>query len=227
MSKWFYYNERGDKIEVTGGQLKGLAKAGMITPGTMVETENGKKAPAKKVKGLTFIEAVQKTPSPPPAKVEANVVPPDTREIYGMEPHEPNPFTAALPEMVDMSPSELPAAEEPLADNPFTISVPAIVDEPIKDVALNFNEQDFEQLLIDQIHEEEQFHKSNPFTALPIERNPFTAPMQNARYTDVPGVSHAETVDIVSSIITLLLVILLCCVVLGVIWWLWSETHPS
>ena len=53
MAKWFYYNESGEKIEVTGGQLKGLAKAGMITPGTMVETEDGKKALAKKVKGLT------------------------------------------------------------------------------------------------------------------------------------------------------------------------------
>ena len=34
MSKWFYYNESGEKIEVTGGQLKGLAKTGMITPDT-------------------------------------------------------------------------------------------------------------------------------------------------------------------------------------------------
>ena len=56
-SKWFYYNENGDKIEVTGSQLKGLAKAGMITPGTLVETEDGKKALAKTVKGLTFIAA--------------------------------------------------------------------------------------------------------------------------------------------------------------------------
>ena len=41
MAKWFYYNESGEKIEVTGGQLKGLAKAGMITPDTIVETEEG------------------------------------------------------------------------------------------------------------------------------------------------------------------------------------------
>jgi len=62
MAKWFYYNENGDKIEVTGGQLKGLAKAGMITPGTLVETEDGKKAPAKKVKGLTFPEPETQKP---------------------------------------------------------------------------------------------------------------------------------------------------------------------
>jgi hypothetical protein len=30
MSNWFYYNEKGEKIAVTGGQLKGLAKAGQI-----------------------------------------------------------------------------------------------------------------------------------------------------------------------------------------------------
>ena len=54
MANWYYYNESGDKIEVTGGQLKGLAKAGRITPDTIVETEDGKKARAGKVKGLTF-----------------------------------------------------------------------------------------------------------------------------------------------------------------------------
>ena len=63
MPKWFYYNENGDKIEVTGGQLKGLAKAGMITPNTIVENEEGKTAPARKVKGLTFGEATPSEPS--------------------------------------------------------------------------------------------------------------------------------------------------------------------
>ena len=62
MAKWFYYNEQGDKIEVTGGQLKWLAKNGKITPGTLVETEDGKKAPAKKVKGLTFPEPETQKP---------------------------------------------------------------------------------------------------------------------------------------------------------------------
>jgi len=59
MAKWHYYNESGEKIEVTGGQLKGLAKAGMITPDTIVETEEGKQAPARKIKGLTFGETAQ------------------------------------------------------------------------------------------------------------------------------------------------------------------------
>ena len=65
MSKWFYYNESGEKIEVTGGQLKGLAKAGRITPDTIVETEDGKTAPARKVKGLVFTETAQSETSRP------------------------------------------------------------------------------------------------------------------------------------------------------------------
>ena len=36
MATWHYYNEKGEKITVTGGQLKGLAKAGLITPETVV-----------------------------------------------------------------------------------------------------------------------------------------------------------------------------------------------
>ena len=59
MSIWYYYNKKGEKIQITGGQLKGLAKAGLITPDTMVETENGKSAPAGKVKGLEFTKTVQ------------------------------------------------------------------------------------------------------------------------------------------------------------------------
>ena len=54
MANWYYYNEKGEKITVTGGQLKGLAKAGVITPETVIETVDGKSAPARKVKGLTF-----------------------------------------------------------------------------------------------------------------------------------------------------------------------------
>jgi len=72
MAKWFYYNESGDKIEVTGGQLKGLAKDGQITPETIIETEEGKTAPARRVKGLTFSETqqsetVQSVPPPLPS----------------------------------------------------------------------------------------------------------------------------------------------------------------
>ena len=59
MANWYYYNEQGKKCTVTGGQLKGLAMSGQITPDTIIETEDGKTAPARKVKGLTFAETEQ------------------------------------------------------------------------------------------------------------------------------------------------------------------------
>jgi len=77
MSIWYYYNENGEKIQVTGGQLKGLAKTGMITPETIVETEEGKKARAGKVKGLTFVDVAPPetapSPHPQPAPSAVNV----------------------------------------------------------------------------------------------------------------------------------------------------------
>jgi hypothetical protein len=98
MSTWFYYNENGEKISVTGGQLKGLAKAGLITPETVVETEDGKTAPARKVKGLTF----------------ATTATPIETESYGKaQPKpEPSPFTAPIPTTVKP------------AESPFTITMP-------------------------------------------------------------------------------------------------------
>jgi len=63
MAIWYYYNENGEKIEVTGGQLKGLAKAGQITPDTIVETAEGKTAPARRVKGLKFAGTEQSKPT--------------------------------------------------------------------------------------------------------------------------------------------------------------------
>lgn len=73
MTNWHYYNKKGDKITVTGKELKELALRGLITQGTMVETEDGKQAPAIKVKGLAFGE----TPSHiEPASPSSQPVPP-------------------------------------------------------------------------------------------------------------------------------------------------------
>jgi uncharacterized membrane protein YhaH (DUF805 family) len=97
MSTWYYYDNNGHKQgPITGGQLKELAKAGKISPGTMVETEEGKAAPARKVKGLTFVEAAQPQTSPPHS------------------PTAPNPFATA--------PS---IAADPFADTPFVANVAA------------------------------------------------------------------------------------------------------
>jgi len=59
MAIYFYTDKKGKRTSVTGGQLKGLAKTGQITPETIVETEAGKTARAGKVTGLTFAEPVQ------------------------------------------------------------------------------------------------------------------------------------------------------------------------
>ena len=118
MSTWYYYNEQGEKIETTGGRLKGLAKAGMITPETIVETEDGKKARAGKVKGLTFAAPAQPETTP---SIE--------KEIYGLSQPKPsvevNPFTAPKLEEVNpftAAPSVVskPAEETPFADSKQT-----------------------------------------------------------------------------------------------------------
>jgi len=54
MAILYYFNEQGDKVSVTGKELKELAKAGTIVPDTIIETVDGKQAPARRVKGLTF-----------------------------------------------------------------------------------------------------------------------------------------------------------------------------
>ena len=107
MANWFYYNDKGEKIAVTGGQLKGLAKAGVITPGTMVETEDGKTAPAKKVKGLTFAAR--------PPIVKVNVAPSITEEL-GLAPlpdePEPPPFVSVPP--VEVKPKPIKHSQKAL-----------------------------------------------------------------------------------------------------------------
>ena len=132
MAKWFYYNENDDKIEVTGGQLKGLAKAGLITPGTLVEAADGKKAPAKKVKGLTFVTAAQtgtvasesaisesesvlsESTQPIKTEIHAQVQP----EPIPKPPVEVNPFAVSAPKEVNPF-----ATAPPVEANPFTASV--------------------------------------------------------------------------------------------------------
>ena len=55
-TNWFYYNENGEKIAVTVGQIRELARQGTIVPETVLETPEGRTAPARKAKGLTFAE---------------------------------------------------------------------------------------------------------------------------------------------------------------------------
>ena len=58
MTTWFYYDKNGHKQgPISGGKLKGYAKAGLIDPETLVEAESGRTVPAKKIQGLTFLNA--------------------------------------------------------------------------------------------------------------------------------------------------------------------------
>jgi hypothetical protein len=60
MSNWYYYDNNGQKqCPISGGKLKGLSLQGVITPETIVENEEGKSVPARKVQGLTFADVVQ------------------------------------------------------------------------------------------------------------------------------------------------------------------------
>jgi len=62
MSTQYYYEDNNGHRwgPVSGGRLKGLAKAGIILPETIIETNDGKRARARQVKGLTFVdESVQ------------------------------------------------------------------------------------------------------------------------------------------------------------------------
>jgi hypothetical protein len=85
---WYCTNKKGEKIRLTGGELKGLCKTGRITPETIIETEDGRKVPAGKVKGLTFaVPEVAPPPEPSPFAAPLPVV---------AEPAD-NPFTVAAP----------------------------------------------------------------------------------------------------------------------------------
>jgi len=69
MPNYFYTDANGQKQgPYSSGQLKELAKTGRITPETVIETDDGKKAKAGKVQGLAF-------PETPPATEKPVVVP--------------------------------------------------------------------------------------------------------------------------------------------------------
>ena len=118
-STWYYYNEDGERIAVTGGQLKGLAKAGMIMPGTLVETEDGKKTLAKTVKGLTFVAAVA-TQQTPPAPV-----PPVTTENYNVT-SSPPPFTTPDPFAATPVNPFAPQSNPLPSSSPFAQPIPVV-----------------------------------------------------------------------------------------------------
>jgi len=93
MANWYYYDDNGQKHgPVRGRQLKSLARQGIITAETFLETEEGQVILAGKAAGLNFTEAV--LPKPPPLA-------------------EVNPFATVLPGADD--PHILPMSEPQLS----------------------------------------------------------------------------------------------------------------
>ena len=72
MAKYYYQNAAGERVELRGRDVKRLAANGTITPYTLIEYENGKKYPAKKVLGLQF---------GPPRRAETCVQEPEATSI--------------------------------------------------------------------------------------------------------------------------------------------------
>jgi len=55
MAKYFYYNEKGEKKGAfSGSEIKKLAKAGIINPQTVIETEEGKQFYSHGIGGVEF-----------------------------------------------------------------------------------------------------------------------------------------------------------------------------
>jgi hypothetical protein len=90
MANWFYFDANGNKQgPITPQQLKALADRGIVSPGTAMETDTGKKGVAGQIPGLFAV-------APPQTAKSAET------EIYGVAqpsspPTAPNPFTAAAP----------------------------------------------------------------------------------------------------------------------------------
>jgi hypothetical protein len=111
---WYYYDSDGQRQgPISGGRLKRLAKTGRITPGTMVEAENGKVVPAVKIQGLTFVAAVsfESAPVTSVARIEDTSTSPfvDTTANVYLDGVPNQPMAVAVP---------LPVVEK--AQNPST-----------------------------------------------------------------------------------------------------------
>jgi len=114
MANWKYYNENGEKIAVTGGQLKELAKQGTITPETFVETHDGRTGLAKHVTGLTF-------PEPSPIKKEFEQVLEECLSTIDQQPSIPLPSHTPI-----INSFAIPIPSTPIQHTPVPIPVTSI-----------------------------------------------------------------------------------------------------
>jgi hypothetical protein len=91
MANWFYYDDNGQKLgPINNMLLKALVAQGVILPETIVETEDGRKGRAGKIKGLTFPEMIPFSVPPfpsaqqEPVQVSASAAPADTSGTYSV-----------------------------------------------------------------------------------------------------------------------------------------------
>jgi hypothetical protein len=124
MVNWSYYDSNGEKISVTGKELKELAKTGKITPGTMIESPEGKSAPAKRVKGLLFVA--------PEVILQPEQTQPIEKEIGRQTQSEPCPITAYMQKRGITSTTAPPVVEKPL-NKSLPSSVPVDLTVNLKD----------------------------------------------------------------------------------------------
>jgi len=88
MKMWYYYDSNGRKQgPIVPRRILELAKSGKITPETILESEDGKSAPAGTMKGLVFTDAPLPRAVATEQKTPASTVSPTTTV-----PTELNPF---------------------------------------------------------------------------------------------------------------------------------------
>jgi hypothetical protein len=102
MANWYYYDQTGKKCgPVDSKTLKTLAQNGIITDNSVIETETGKSAKAKNVKGLEFLSRT--VPVPPVYSGSPNE-PPKPQETSTPPPTVTNPWAALDQENQEQQP---------------------------------------------------------------------------------------------------------------------------
>lgn len=107
MDKFYYHGESGQKNgPVNARQLRTLAKTGQILRETIIETEEGKKCPARKVQGLVFgTESLVPENEPSTGGTAKIILPPDDKKSGDTGAHASTKSHDAPP--IQKSPADL------------------------------------------------------------------------------------------------------------------------
>lgn len=120
MTNWYVYNAKGEKVgPVSSSTLKEWARQKRIAPETIVETEDGRRAPAGKIKGMEFPDDAPVILSAPPTVSTAQPAAQPTVQPTAFQPVSPVPVPLQ-PANVSQSPQSVPAP----ASNPQSAETP-------------------------------------------------------------------------------------------------------